>query len=50
MIRRTKYLLVFSIVYWLIVIVGVVLFSVSFQKVPVGYYALKANFFNPDID
>lgn len=50
MIRRTKYLLVFSIVYWLVVIVGVILFSVSFQKVPIGSYGLKANFFNPDVD
>lgn len=49
MIRRTKYLLVFSLIYWLVVIVGVVLFSVSFQKVPIGYYGLKANFFSPDI-
>ncbi|EFX61254.1 hypothetical protein DAPPUDRAFT_340344 [Daphnia pulex] len=49
MIRRTKFLLAFSIVYWLVVIVGVVLFSVSFQHVPIGSYGLKANFFKPDI-
>lgn len=50
MIRRTKYLLVFSIIYWVIVIVGIILFSVSFQKVPIGSYGLKANYFNPDIN
>jgi hypothetical protein len=50
MIRQTKYILVFSIIYWLIVIIGVILFSVSFQKVPIGSYGLKANYFNPTID
>jgi hypothetical protein len=49
MIRRTKYLLGFTIIYWLVVIIGVILFSVSFQKVPIGHYALKANYFSPDI-
>lgn len=49
MIRRTKYLLVFSIIYWLIVVVGVILFSLSIQSVPIGYYALRANSFSPDI-
>lgn len=50
MIRRTKYLLVFSIIYWAIAIIGIALFSVSFQKVPIGYYGLKANYFNPNVD
>lgn len=49
MIRRTQYLLVFSIIYWLIVVAGIVLFSLSFQSVPIGYYALRANSFSPDI-
>lgn len=49
MIRRNKYLLVFSIIYWLVVVAGVILFSVSFQRVPIGYYALRANSFSPDI-
>jgi hypothetical protein len=48
--RRTKYLLVFSIIYWLIVFIGIALFSVSFQKVPVSHYGLRANYFNPTID
>lgn len=50
MIRRNKYILVFSILYWLVAITGIVLFSVSFQKVPIGYYGLKANYFNPNVD
>lgn len=50
MIRRNKYILVFSIIYWLVAIVGIVLFSVSFQKVPIGSYGLKANYFSPTID
>ena len=36
--RRTKYLLVYSIIYWIIVIIGIALFSVSFQKVPISTY------------
>lgn len=50
MIRRNKYILVFSIIYWLIALIGVVLFSVSFQKVPIGYCGLKANYFSPKIE
>lgn len=50
MIRRNKYLLVFSIIYWLVVIIGVALFAVSFQKVPIGSFGLRANFFSPDIN
>jgi len=49
MIKRYKYILVFSIIYWLVVIIGVILFSVSFQKVPIGSFGLRANFFSPDI-
>lgn len=48
--RRTKYLLVYSIIYWIIVIIGIALFSVSFQKVPISNYGLRANYFNPTID
>lgn len=50
MIRRHKYLLVYSIIFWLSVVVGIVLFSVSFQKVPIGMYGLRANYFSPTID
>lgn len=49
MLRRTKFILGFSLIYWGIVIVGIILFSVSFQKVPIGYFGLKANYFNPNV-
>lgn len=42
-------MLVFSIVYWLAVVVGIILFSLSFQRVPIGSYALRANSFSPEI-
>ena len=50
MIRRHKYILVFSIIYWFIAFSGIALFSVSFQKVPLGHYGLKTNYFSPQID
>ncbi len=50
MIKRYKYYLVFSIIYWLVTLSGVALFSVSFQKVPVGHYGLKTNYFSPEIN
>jgi len=50
MLRRHKWLLGFSIVYWVIVMAGIALFSVSFQKVPIGKYGLKANYFSPNIE
>lgn len=43
-------MLIFSIVYWLVVISGIALMSVAFQKVPIGSYGLKANHFSPNID
>jgi len=50
MIKRNKYILAYSIVFWIGVIVGVILFSVSFQKVPIEMYGLRANYFSPTID
>jgi hypothetical protein len=50
MIKRNKWLLGFSIIYWILVIVGIVLFSVSFQKVPIETYGLKTYYFSPNIN
>jgi hypothetical protein len=47
--KRNKVILGFSIVYWISVAIGIALFSVAFDTVPVGYYALKANYFSPNI-
>lgn len=48
--RRNKWLLGFSIIYWFLVIVGIVLFSVSFQKVPLEKYGLKTYYFSPNVN
>jgi hypothetical protein len=48
--KRNKIILGFSIAYWIVVAVGVALFSVAFENVPIGYYALKANYFAPNIE
>jgi len=48
--RRNKWLLGFSIIYWVLVIMGVVLFAVSFQKVPLENYGLKTYYFSPNVN
>lgn len=47
MIKRNKWLLGFSVVYWLAVVLGVVLNALALQKVPLESYGLRAYFFNP---
>jgi len=41
--KINKAILIFTIVYWIVVFVGIALFSVAFKKVPIGYYGLKAS-------
>ena len=50
MIRRHRWWLGFSIIYWLVVLLGVVLNSLALQKVPIEHYGLRAYFFSPTID
>jgi len=50
MIRRHKWLLRFSIIYWLIIILGVVLNILALQKVPLESYGLRTYFFSPSVD
>lgn len=47
---RKKRILKFSIVYWLVVAFILTIFGLSFSKVPIGDYGLKANYFSPSID
>lgn len=48
--RRNKCLLGFSIIYWVVVLIGIALFAASFQKVPLEHYGLKAYFFSPNVN
>ena len=48
--RRNKWLLGFSIIYWVIVLIGITLFAASFQKVPLENYGLKTYFFSPNVN
>ena len=50
MIRRHKWLLRFSIIYWLIIILGVVLNALALKKVPIESYGLRTYFFSPNVD
>lgn len=45
MIRQHKFILGFSIIFWLCVVTGVILNAVALQKVPVGSYGLRASVF-----
>ena len=40
----------FSIIFWIVVIMGVILNAVSFQKVPLETYGLRAYYFSPSVD
>jgi len=48
--RRNKWLLGFSIIYWVLVCIGITLFAVAFQKVPLENYGLKTYFFSPNVN
>lgn len=49
MIRRNKWLLGFSIVYWLIIIMGAILNIFALRKVPLETYGLRAYSFSPNV-
>jgi len=48
--RRNKIVLVFTIVYWLLIAIGIALMSLAFSKVPIGSYGLRVNYFSPAVD
>ena len=50
MIRRHKWLLGFSIIFWLVVVVGIALNALALQKVPLGNFGLKTYFFSPNLE
>lgn len=50
MIRRNKWLLRFSIIYWLLILFGMLLNGLSLKKVPIETYGLRAYFFSPTVD
>lgn len=47
---RKKWYLWFSIVYWVLIAIGLLLFALALEKVPINYYGLKRNYFNSQID
>jgi hypothetical protein len=48
--RRDKIILIFSIVYWLLIFIGIALMALAFSKVPIGSYGLRVNYFSPNVD
>ena len=44
--RKSKAYLIFSVVYWLLITMGLFLFGFSFDKVPINSYGLKRNYFS----
>jgi hypothetical protein len=48
--RVKKIMLIFSIVYWLLVAMGAILTGLAFEKVPIGYYGLRAYHFSSKVD
>ncbi len=48
--RVKKIILIFSIVYWILIAVGVILMAFAFQKVPIGSYGLRAHHFSSSVD
>jgi len=48
--NRHKAYIIFSLIYWLVVIAGVILFLFAFQKVPINNYALRLSIFTSHID
>ena len=50
MIKRHKWLLGFSIIFWAVVVLGITLNALALQKVPLGNYGLRASFFSPNLD
>lgn len=46
----TKAYLIFSIVFWLLILAGLLLFGLSFGRVSLNNYALRRNYFSSKVD
>ena len=47
--KRTAYI-IFSIVYWLLITAGLLLFGFAFEKVHINNFALKRNYYSSEIE
>lgn len=48
--KKHKAYLIFSIVFWLLIIAGLILFGLSFGKVHINKYGLLRNYYSSWID
>lgn len=48
--KKPKAILIFSIIYLLLILMSLLLFGYSFEKVPLNFLALRRNFFSSSID
>lgn len=45
-----KIVVAYSIIFWLLIAVGLALMGLALQKVPVGKYGLRVDYFSPAVD
>lgn len=45
-----KNMLIFSILYWLLAAMGLILTGFSMSKVPIGFYGLRVHYFSSQVD
>ena len=48
--KRKIAFLIFSIVFWLLILAGLLLFGLAFERVNINSFALKRNYYNSKID
>lgn len=48
--RKHKMIIIFSVIYWLIISIGIVFMILAFGKVPLGSYGILVNYFSPEVD
>lgn len=48
--RVKKIMLIFSIIFWILVVMGCILTGFAFEKVPIGFYGLRAYHFSSDVE
>lgn len=48
--KLNKIIIGFSVVFWLLIAIGLVLMGLALQTVPVGNYGLRIDYFSPVVD
>ena len=48
--KQTKIIIIFSVIFWLLIAIGIIIMSFTFGQVPVGNYGLRIDYFSPAVD